>query len=77
MLSLNLLIGLMFFRDLFSIVITSLLEERAGLYASRAFVCLSCMRFFFFFVVSLSCGIGRRLRMVIVALAGLFIYLWP
>ena len=48
MLSLNLLIGLMFFRDLFSIVITSLLEERAGLYASRAFVCLSCMRCFFF-----------------------------
>ena len=31
---------------LFSIVITSLGEESVGLYASRAFVCLSCMSFF-------------------------------
>ena len=37
-----------FFSDLFSVVITSLGEERAGLYASSAFVCLSCTPYFLF-----------------------------
>ena len=31
-------------------MITSFGEEMAGLYASRVFVCLSCMRFIFVFV---------------------------
>ena len=39
MLSLTLLIVLMFFSVLFGIVTTSFGEKRAGLYASRAFVC--------------------------------------
>ena len=34
----------------FSIVITSLGIDRAGLYASRTFVCLSCIRFIFLFL---------------------------
>ena len=42
MLSLVLLFVLVFISP-FSIVITSLGEERAGLYVSRAFVCLFCM----------------------------------
>ena len=58
----------------FSIVITSLVEERAGLCAglcaSRAFVCLFCTGY------SCPCspplGIRGRLRLMIVALAGLF-----
>ena len=37
------------FFSLFSIVITSLWEEGAGLYASRAFVCLFCSYFLSFF----------------------------
>ena len=44
MFSLALLFVLVFFSS-FSIVITSLREDRAGLCASRAFVCLFC--FFF------------------------------
>ena len=40
------------FSVLFSIVITSFGEEMAGLYASCAFVCLSCMRFIFVFFSS-------------------------
>ena len=43
-LSLALLFVLVFFSP-FSIVITSLGEERAGLYTFRAFVCLLCTRF--------------------------------
>ena len=43
MLSLTLLLVLMFFPDLFSIVINRLWEERAGLYVDRAFICFSCI----------------------------------
>ena len=46
MLSLILRHVLMFFSVLFRFVITSLREEGAGLYPSRACVCLSCMRYF-------------------------------
>ena len=55
----------------FSIVITSLGEERAGLCASRAlFVCFVRVSFFFFFFFhfSLPLGVGGWLRFVIVAL---------
>ena len=41
---------LLTFSFLFSIVLTLLVEEIADLYASRAYVCLSCIRFFFVFV---------------------------
>ena len=40
---------LVFFSVLFSIVISSLWDERAGLYASRVFVCLSRMHYFLSF----------------------------
>ena len=40
---------------LFSIVITSLGEEGAGLCASRAFVCLFCMRYVLSFFSSSGC----------------------
>ena len=53
----------------FSIVITSLGEEGAGLCASRAFVCFVHVSFCHF---SLSLGVGGRLQFVIVALPGLF-----
>ena len=57
---------LLMFSILFSVVITSLGEGRAGLYVSQTFDCLSCMRHF------LSCfsyfGVGGWLRLVIVAL---------
>ena len=39
--------SLCFVSVLFSIVITSLGEEKAGRYASHALVCLSCMRYIF------------------------------
>ena len=47
---------------LFSIAITSLGEERASLYASRAFVCLSDMHYFlsfirFLFVSGIGCSL--------------------
>ena len=54
---------------LFNIVITSLGRERADLYASRAFVCLSCMTYVLSF--SLPHGVGDWLRLVIVAHPGL------
>ena len=38
-----------------SIVITSHGEESAGLYASRAFLCLSCLRYFLSFFSSSWC----------------------
>ena len=57
-------------RSYFSIVITSLAEEGAGLCVSRAFVCLFCMCFFFPF--SLPLGVGSWLWFVIVVLPGLF-----
>ena len=41
------------FSVLFSIVMTSLGEERAGLYESREFVSLSCMRYFLSFSLPL------------------------
>ena len=66
MLSLALLFVLELFSVLISIVITSLGEERAGLYASRATVCLFCTRF------SLPLGVSGWLRLVLVALPGLF-----
>ena len=47
-------------------------EENAGLYASRAFVCVSCMRLFLSF--SLPLGVGGWLRIVTVALPGLFYF---
>ena len=53
----------------FSIVITSLGEEGAGLCASRAFVCFVRVSFCHF---SLPLGVGGWLRFVIVALPGLF-----
>ena len=58
------------FAVLFSIVITSLGEERAGLYASHAFVVfiLSAL-----LSVFLCLGVSGRLRLVTVALAGLFV----
>ena len=43
------------FSVLFSIVITSFCEERAGLCASRAFVCLFCTRRFLSFFSSSLC----------------------
>ena len=43
-------------------------EERAGLYDSRAFVCLSCMHYFLSF--SLPLGVGGWLQILIVALLG-------
>ena len=62
---------LLFVLVLFSIVITSLREERASLNASRVFVCLSCMRYVLSF--SLPLGVGGRLWIAIVALPGLVI----
>ena len=53
----------------FSIVITSLGEEGAGLCASRAFVCFVRVSFCHF---SLPLGVGGWLRFVIVTLSGLF-----
>ena len=50
------------FSVLFSIVIPSLGEERTGLYASCAFVCLSGIRYSFVFISSTCCvfvgGVG-------------------
>ena len=54
----------------FSIVITLVGEERAGLCTSRAFVCLFYTRYFCPF--SLSLDVGGWLRLVILALPGLF-----
>ena len=56
---------------LFSSVIISLEEERTGLYASRACVCLSCMRYILSF--SLPLCVGGQLRIVIVVLCGLLL----
>ena len=42
-----------FFSVLFNIVITSLGKQRDDLYASRAFVCLSCIRYFLSFFLCL------------------------
>ena len=48
----------------FSIVITSLGEQRAGLCASRAFVWLFCMHWFFvLFLFHLESGVGYGLRL--------------
>ena len=57
----------------FSIVITSLEEERANLSAFRTFV-----RFLFVWICrfSLSLGVWEELRFVIVALPGLLSYLF-
>ena len=44
-----------FFPVLFSIVVTSLGTERAVLYSSHEFVCLSCMRLFLSFFSSSWC----------------------
>ena len=49
------LLRIFMFLVLFSIVITSLMEERAALYASRAFACLACMRYILSFFSSLLC----------------------
>ena len=54
---------------LFSIVITSLGEERAGLCVLRAFVCFARINFCPF---SLPLGLRDWLRFVTVALPGLF-----
>ena len=48
---------LLVFFSPYSIVITSLVEERAGMYASCEFVCLFCMHYFFF-PFSLPLGVG-------------------
>ena len=47
-------------------MIISLAKKRAGLYASRAFVCN--LAFVIFLSFSHSLGVGGRLRIVIVAL---------
>ena len=47
------------FSVLFTIVITSLGEETAGLYASRTFVCLSCVCYFLLFSSSWCQGLGE------------------
>ena len=57
------LLLVLFFSVLFSIKISSLGEEGAGLYASRAFVCLSCMRYFLYFALPLVSGVGCGLRL--------------
>ena len=56
----------------FSIVITWLGEEGAGLCASRAFVCCCCCLRVSFCHLSLPLGVRDWLRFVIVALPGLF-----
>ena len=58
----------LFFSPVQHCVTISLGVERAGLYASRALVCLSYMRYFLSLLYSSSC----RLRLVIVALPGRF-----
>ena len=68
-LSLALLFVLVFFSVLFSIVITSFGEERAGLCAFRAFVYFARVNFFQF---SLPFGVRDWLQFVFVALPGLF-----
>ena len=55
MLSLTFCYNVCVFSVLFSIFITSLGEERAGIYASHAFVCSSCMRCFLVLVSSSCC----------------------
>ena len=60
------------FSVLFSIVITSIREERAGLYASRAIVCLSCMRYSLSLFSSYWCQ--GWLRLVNVTLPGLLTF---
>ena len=61
------LVLIFFFSVLFSIVITSLGEERAG----RASVCLSCL--LYFSSSSRPLGVGGWPRLVILALPGHFI----
>ena len=63
-----LLLVLMFCSVLLSIVITSTGEEKVGLYASRAFVCLSSGAIFCLLPFSLPLGVGGWLRIVNVAL---------
>ena len=62
----------MFFNH-FSIAITSLVEERANLNAFRTFVRFALVWFCLF---PLSLGVCKGLRFVIVALPGLFSYLF-
>ena len=62
-----------FFFSSFSIAITSLGEERANLNAFRAFVRFALVWFCLF---SLPLGVWEGLRFVIVALPGLFSYLF-
>ena len=63
---------LVFFNP-FSIAITSLGEERANLCALHAFVLFVC---FWFCRFPLLLGVWEGLRLVIVALSGLFLYLF-
>ena len=58
------------FSVMFSIVITSLEEERAGLCVSRVFVYLACITFLSF---SLPLGVRGHLWIVTLAITGLFI----
>ena len=63
----------------FSITITSLGEERANLSAFRTFVRFALVFLFFFFFIflfPLPLGVWEGLRFVIVALPGLFSYLF-
>ena len=64
---------MLFCSCVFSIAITSLGEERANLSAVRTFV-----RFAFVWccLLSLSLGVWEGMRLVIVALSGLFSYLF-
>ena len=62
-----------FFFSPFSIAITSLGEERANLSAFRTFVRFVLVWFYRF---SLPLGVWKGLRFVIVALPGLFSYLF-
>ena len=71
-LSLALCFVLVFFSP-FSLVITSFGEERAGLYAFRAFICFALVGLCLF---PLPLGARDWLRLVIVALPGLFFLLF-
>ena len=57
----------------FSIALTSLEEERANLSVFHTFVLFVLVRFYRF---SFPLGVGKGLRFVIVALPGLFSYLF-
>ena len=66
-----LLVSVHVFQSCFNILIILLGEEWVSLCVFRTFVCLSCIRQSLYFSLPLS--VGDRIRIVIVALPGLFI----